>query len=292
MKKTILIIIISIVSLIVVLLLASLFRSLYVKSTIETKTHNVNDTYNHINIETTIVDINIYKSNDGTNKVTTKENNSFKFDVSVSNGTLFIKEVDNRKFYDRIFSFGEYKVNLYLASDVIESLVINGATGDVKVEKGLVFNTASIQITTGDIEFSSNVLKSMNIKNTTGDVEVEDNNTFCDIEIKTTTGDVDITDVNCSSLKVSLTTGEVDLSSVIVTNDITVNSTTGDISFDGIDGANIYITVTTGDVEGTILTSKFFVAESTTGKINVPHTREGGDCIIKTTTGSIFVKYK
>ena len=67
---------------------------------------------------------------------------------------------------------------------------------------------------------------------------------------------------------------------------------TGNLFFDGFDAENIYVQLSTGDVKGTILSSKFFRANSDTGDVSVPDTREGGECIITVDTGSINITYK
>ena len=65
-----------------------------------------------------------------------------------------------------------------------------------------------------------------------------------------------------------------------------------DVIFDSFDAKNIYVSVTTGDVKGTILTDKIFNVKSSTGKVNVPDTYNGGICKISTTTGDIIISYK
>ena len=71
-----------------------------------------------------------------------------------------------------------------------------------------------------------------------------------------------------------------------------MEGSTGDVIMDGFDAENIYITLSTGDVTGTILSSKFFIANSDTGDVEVPKTREGGVCEIKVSTGDIKISYK
>ena len=71
-----------------------------------------------------------------------------------------------------------------------------------------------------------------------------------------------------------------------------MEGSTGDLYFEGFDAKNIYVELSTGDVKGTILTSKDFDANSDTGHVSVPKTREGGDCIINVSTGDIIISYK
>ena len=77
-----------------------------------------------------------------------------------------------------------------------------------------------------------------------------------------------------------------------VTDDFWMDGSTGDLLLDGFDASNIYVNLTTGNVTGTILTSKYFSANSNTGYVDVPKTFEGGECEIIVNTGDIKINYK
>lgn len=281
--------------LVIVLLLSSItiiLRNMTIKRTSEIKHYEIKELYNKIDIDTKVDDINIYLSDVNENKVVCTEYKGIKFDVKVVDGTLSIKQIDSRTFFDHMFNFKTYKVDIYLSIQIIESLNINSTTGKITVNEGFTFMNVDIDSTTGDVKLLSNVTGSVNIEATTGDVEVKNINKLGNMEIETSTGDITLQNINCGSLKIDVTTGKTKLSNVIATNDINIEGTTGDITFDGIDANNICIDVTTGDVKGTILSSKFFIAKSTTGDINVPETRDGGVCRITVTTGDINISYK
>lgn len=300
-------------------------------SSLEIQTHEVNENYNKVNIIATVEDINIYLSNNNENKVVCKENKELYFEVEVINGTLNIEEVDERKFYNRFISFYENKLDVYLSNELIEDLNIDTSTSDIKVNSGFVFNTLSITNSTGDISLYSNVISSTNINNSTGDIEIENAQTLGNakvftstgdielsssnansLDIKTSTGEVDIyeckvlSNINiqgktgdiklknttCYDLSITLSTGEVSLIGLIALNNIDIEGKTGDVLFTNIDALNITVNLSTGDVEGSILTSKFFIAKSDTGRVNVPETREGGECRITVSTGDINISYK
>ena len=53
-----------------------------------------------------------------------------------------------------------------------------------------------------------------------------------------------------------------------------------------------YIKTSTGDVEGTLLSEKIFSIHTSTGKVKVPNTNNGGTCEIKTSTGDIEIQIK
>jgi DUF4097 and DUF4098 domain-containing protein YvlB len=56
------------------------------------------------------------------------------------------------------------------------------------------------------------------------------------------------------------------------------------------DAADIYIETTTGSVTGTLISEKQFFTETSTGKVNVPPSGNGGRCEIETGTGNIRIE--
>lgn len=292
MKKTIVIILLSILGLVIVTNLVFVVRAIDYKSKAEKKSYLVEKEYSKVNIDSRVEDVNIYLSENSETKIVCVENKNVYFEIKVKDETLFIKKVDNRKFYDRIFDFGSYNLDVYLSKSVIEELDINSNTADITIHRGFVFEKVKINNSTGDLEFSSKVTEVFDIETSTGEVDVEDCEYLGQASINTSTGNIDIRNTKCESLTIEVSTGEVDLEDVIVTKDLKINGSTGDVSFEDIDAENIYIELSTGDVEGTILSSKFFDADSDTGRVNVPKTREGGECIIRVSTGDINISYK
>jgi DUF4097 and DUF4098 domain-containing protein YvlB len=53
---------------------------------------------------------------------------------------------------------------------------------------------------------------------------------------------------------------------------------------------DIYIETTTGSVTGTLISEKQFCTETSTGKVNVPPSGNGGRCEIETGTGNIRIE--
>ncbi|MBQ9490907.1 MAG: DUF4097 family beta strand repeat protein [Lachnospiraceae bacterium] len=107
--------------------------------------------------------------------------------------------------------------------------------------------------------------------------------------IETNVGEVELTDLSCKELFVTQNTGDVTLERVIASEGLYVKSDTGDIEFEECDAAIISMETATGDMEGTLLTGKQFDAKTSTGKIDVPESSDGGTCKLRTNTGSIQV---
>ena len=273
------------------LILAGLGRSIYLKNTEVTETYNIDEPYTDIKIEGKDLDVIIYSSNNE-NKVVYSENKKVTIETKVIDGVLTIKQNDNRKFYDMLFNFSDFEVNLYLTEELINSLSIKGQVGDIEINKGFTFSNVGISNSTGDVEFKSNVKNNLSISNSTGDIEVENSNVGGSLNIETKTGDIELSNTNCNKLDIKVTTGDTELVNTLVTTDFKMEGSTGDVRFDEFDASNIEVSVGTGNVKGTIKSSKIFIAKSETGSVSVPETVIGGVCKITTSTGNIKISYK
>ena len=284
-------ILLSLTGVLVLLILAGLGRSIYLKNTEVTETYNIDEPYTDIKIEGKDLYVIIYSSNNE-NKVVYSENKKVTIETNVIDGVLTIKQNDNRKFYDMLFNFSDFEVNLYLTEELINSLNIKGQVGDIEINKGFTFSNVDISNSTGDVEFKSNVKNNLSISNSTGDIEVENSNVGGSLNIETKTGDIELSNTNCNKLDIKVSTGDTELVNTLVTTDFKMEGSTGDVRFDEFDASNIEVSVGTGNVKGTIKSSKIFIAKSKTGSVSVPETVTGGVCKITTSTGNIKISYK
>ena len=270
-KKVLKILVYSLVGLLSAGIIFGLGTALYLESQELNNEYLIKGEFNKVEVDATTADINIYVT-DSESKAICLENKSFYFDMKIIGDSLNIIQVDNRKFYEKIFNFSSLKIDLYLSKLELETLNIECSTGDIKITNGFVINDVEINCSTGDINLDSNVNK----------------NLF----ISTSTGDVCLSNVKCDNLEIKTSTGDIKLIDTLVQEDFNMQGATGNLFFDGFDAENIYVQLSTGDVKGTILSSKFFRANSDTGDVSVPDTREGGECIITVDTGSINITYK
>jgi DUF4097 and DUF4098 domain-containing protein YvlB len=285
-------ILLSLVGFFVLLLVVVVARSLYLKTTEVSKTYNIEQSYSEIKIEGKNLDVNIYLSDNNENKIVYLENKKVSVESKVVDGALIINQKDSRKWYDMLFNFSEFEVNLYLSQQLIDSLNIEGKVGDIEINKGFTFSNVDISNSTGDVEFNSNVKNNLSISNSTGDIEVENSNVGESLNIETKTGDIELSNTNCSKLDIKVSTGDTELVNTLVTTDFKMEGSTGDVRFDEFDASNIEVSVGTGNVKGTIKSSKIFIAKSKTGSVSVPETVTGGVCKITTSTGNIKISYK
>ena len=266
-------IILSIAGVLVIALLICFVRTIHLKTTETTSTYVIEQEYSDIKITGDTFDINIYLSDSNENKVVYTENKKVTVKSEVVEGVLMITQIDERKFYDKLFDWNYIKVSLYLNKATLNSLNIKSNTSDININNKFSFSNVKIN-------------------NSTGDISVKDIIVTDTLDIKNSTGNIKIRDVNCNRLNIKTSTGDTYLTNSIAISEFSLVSTTGDVNLDGFDSNSIDIIVSTGDIRGTLLTSKIFIVKSKTGNVNVPESLTGGKCKIETSTGNINISYK
>ena len=254
----------------------------------EANTYEISEAFTGISIDTNVADILLVPSQDGMCRVECWEYATQKHSVTVKDGTMTIRVVDTRKWYDHItfFEFNPPIVTLYLPQAEYESLRIKLSTGDVKLSKGLQFSDIHITASTGDVECYASASGNITISTSTGDIEAE-NISAADLSLSVTTGDTNLRNVTCHSLSSTGNTGKLEMENVVALGTFTITRTTGDVKLQSCDAEDITIKTDTGNVTGTLRSSKIFITKATTGRIQVPETTTGGTCKITTTTGDI-----
>ncbi|MBE6671636.1 MAG: DUF4097 domain-containing protein [Ruminococcaceae bacterium] len=275
----------------------------------ETNTHEINEKFNNISINTDTADIIFTVSDDDKCKIICYEQENLKHSVDVQNDTLTIKIDEEVKWYDRIgINFGSPSITIYLPMDEYASLHIKGSTGDIEIPDKFKFENVDISLSTGDVKFLSSASGLLKIKTSTGNIQAKNisvgslklsvstgnvslSKVNCegDINIKVSTGRSNITDTRCKNVISNGSTGDITLTNVIATKKFSLKRSTGDIKFDRCDAYELSVKTDTGDVKGSLLTDKIFIPQTDTGKVNVPKSTTGGKCEITTDTGDIII---
>ena len=253
----------------------------------ETNTYEINEAFKQISVDTDTADIVFVPTEGETASVVCYEQKNLKHTVTVKDGTLVIKTVDTRKWYEYIgINFGSPKITVYIPHGEYGALSVRTSTGDVNIPKGFSFKSIDVTLSTGDIKLGATVTE--------------------DIKINLSTGKTEIKGVSCKNLISDGSTGDIILNSVTVTDKIFVERDTGDVTLDNsfaseivvltdtgdlklnrCDAKALNIETDTGDVSGHLLSGKVFVAESDTGKVKVPMPSGDNICKITTDTGDI-----
>ena len=272
-----------------------------------TNHHEISQTFQNIRVNTETADIIFAVSGDGQCRVECFEENKAKHSVTVQEDTLVISVVDQKLWYDHIgFSFNSPKITVYLPKADYGALKIKETTGKIDIPKDFLFESIDISLTTGDVSMCASASDntkintttgriyadsisagSLDLSSTTGDIQMSDVTCTEDINIHITTGITELTNITCKNFTSNGSTGKIFLKNVVAEEKLSITRSTGSVTFDGSDADEIMVEVDTGSVTGTLLSEKTFIAESNTGKVDVPKTTNGGKCEITTSTGDI-----
>lgn len=300
------------------------------KNNMVTTQDTITGEFTNIDIDVFWLDVELLPSPDGTCYYKATTYDSRPCTVTVENGTLMVRQQDNRKLHDHIGVYWyDTILQLYLPQDGYNDLTFKGRTSDLCIYTGFQFQNVAVVNSTGDIRLVGLAAKTISATASTGDVDISQ--TKCDnLSISTTTGYCQLetlivaekllatsstggkflNKVDCGSLSITGTTGDTRLNNVKVSADAQMESTTGDWKlynvtvsgdakmesdtgeweFNRFDAANITIDTDTGDVEGTLLSDKIFFVDTDTGDVEVPRTTTGGKCEITTDTGDIEIE--
>lgn len=275
----------------------------------ETNTYKIQDRFDNISIHADTADLQIVPTDDGHCSIVCFEEEKAKHSAAVENGTLVIRTVDTRKWYEHIGIFlATPKVTVYLPQDAYASLSIESDTGNITIRKGLSFenlkinaytsdvdsfasvsNALEIALSTGSIQVGNLATGQLTLTTTTGNMKVTSCTAKDNIVINTDTGSVQLADISCADFLAESDTGTISLKNVIATGNISIENDTGNVRFENSDAAGISVQTSTGDVTGTLLSQKVFVTDTSTGDVHVPSTGTGGRCEIRTATGDIKI---
>lgn len=276
-----------------------------------TNTHEINEDFNSISINSDTADIVFLPAEDGKCKVVCYEIENLQSAVCVDNDTLKLTVEDTRKWYERISLMGSSKTTIYLPKEQYLALTVEQSTGDVEISKGFLFESIDISVSTGDVKCYALAQSTLKIKTSTGDALLQ-GVSATSVDISVGTGSVNMSDISCvegttinvstgkaqitnaqlGSLSTSGTTGDIDLNNVIVNGKMYIKRNTGDVKLDSCDAKEIEIETSTGDVDVTLLTIKQFSVTTSTGKVKIPQESYGDKCKITTSTGDITVAIK
>ena len=257
--------------------------------TYETNTHSPGSDFTAIVVETDTANITFVPTDEGCS-VTCVDDIRAKHQVYVEDGTLYIINDSNRKWYDHIgIQIGSPKITVRLPQKQYAALTVKAATGNVSTEGGLRFGAVEMRLTTGSISLTDLNASSLLLQTNTGKVDLS--RVTCTETVVTVvgTGTIHGKDITCRELVATGGTGDIILVNVLAGIRLTVTGGTSDVEFIACDARDINVSTATGNVQGTLRSGKTFDAESGTGKVRVPANGGSGSCYIRTKTGDIHI---
>ncbi len=216
-------------------------------------------------------------------------NHSFTFTgigITLSTGDINLANVNAKENVSVKVSTGDVFIDTLSCADFISE----GSTGDIEVHGLTASGNVEIERSTGNVNIKNATIGG-NLDTETGTGKNNATDIVCNgnFEHEVSTGVAILTNITCCDFSTEGNTGDLTMTSVIASGKFEIERSTGDVKLNGCDALEIYIQTGTGDVTGTLLTSKIFVTNSSTGKIRVPESVTGGKCKITTTTGDIII---
>ena len=207
---------------------------------------------------------------------------------------LYIRTTSGDVFVETPYTFSDAKIYGTSGDVMIENITANNVTatstsGEVKissinVKEDLYSNTPS-----GDVSLSDVTAKNITSESTSGEVKIVTANVKGDFRSSTTSGDINISNLKSQDISVKSTSGDVELIDTIAIGRLKAKTISGDIELDRCDGNSLNLVTTSGNVDGSLLTEKLFITDTTSGDVDVPHTSSDEKCEISTTSGDIEI---
>lgn len=257
----------------------------------ETTTYEISEEAKSVVVESITADITIRPAEDGKTRVISRVEENMPCQVAVKDGVLTVVQRDVRAWYEHIgIYFGRAEIILELPLGAYGDLAVKGSTADMQLAKGYTFQNVDIRLSTGDISFDGFSADGVTLTVSTG--KIIGRNLLCsgDLGVNVSTGKAALEAVVCENFRSAGDTGDLTLRGLLVRQQLTIVRSTGDVLLEGCDAAELDIQTDTGDVEGSLLTEKTFLTETSTGDVNVPQTSAEGKCQIRTSTGDIEIE--
>lgn len=256
-----------------------------------TNTYQVKDKFDKIVIDEITSNIVFAKAEDKNCTVVCREPEKVSHSADVKDGTLTIKAIDNREWYDRIGLFFESpSITVYLPKKEYDSLTVNSDTGNITIPDRFSFKSAEIRTDAGNVMCAADVKKTFSVELSTGNIEAKDLSAGS-ITLSASTGNVKLGSVSVDKdITVTTDTGNIRMENTTAKGGCQLQTVTGNVKLDGCDADHLSVKTDTGNIDGVLLSPKCFITSTDTGNIDVPNTFSGGRCELKTDTGNIRIK--
>lgn len=275
----------------------------------QTNEYALTQPFQNITVSTDTADVIFVKAIDGKATVTCHEHENEKHTVEIVDGTLMVQLSESKNWHDYIGIYtGTPKITVSLPGEQYGALSVRTSTGDVQIPKNFKFESMDVTGSTGDISSAASVSGNVQIETSAGDIHLQDISAST-LKLTVSTGDIELANIHCQAVITQGDTGSISLENTAATENLSIARTTGDVELTGCntaqlfvktdtgdvelqrsDAGEIFIETNTGDVKGSLLTEKIFIANSDTGRIDVPKTTAGGKCEITTETGDVQIK--
>lgn len=237
-----------------------------------------------LNFDMSSTDVEVVGSAD-TDKVVIKypESKKQSYSITEENGKVTITEK-----HDRIFNFFRFDIDFFnlkkwtiqivLPVDSLETLTLNGASGDVDISKLVIKKNLALSLRSGD-------------------VYLQDTTVAGETSVRLSSGEIELTNIVSKDLYLKATSGDLDVDRVIVANQSTMEVTSGDIVLSQFKaGQKTDLSTTSGDISGVLVGQMIdytIQSKVTSGDNSLPQHLEGGSkqLRVEATSGDITIRF-
>ncbi len=243
-----------------------------------------------LNFDMSSTDVEVVGSAD-TDKVVIKypESKKQSYSITEENGKVTITEK-----HDRIFNFFRFDIDFFnlkkwtiqivLPVDSLETLTLNGASGDVDISKLVIKKNLALSLRSGDVYLQdTTVAGETSVRLSSGEIEL--------------TSEIELTNIVSKDLYLKASSGDLDVDRVIVANQSTMEVTSGDIVLSQFKaGQNTDLSTTSGDISGSLVGQMIeytIQSKVTSGDNSLPQHLEGGSkqLRVEATSGDITIRF-
>ena len=278
--------------------------------TIITKTHEITQDFTAISVGCSECNISILPSTGNGVTVVCKEREKYPHQVSVKDGCLTVEE-PNRTGLINIFSLASEhtEVLVYVPFEVAAgcSISLESASGDITLDKEFVFvrgdlesasgavtcaasfnGELSVDVASGDVFLSGSTYSDIEIDAASGNITLEGLTDAEEIGLECASGNILLNKVQCKSLDAETASGKLTLEHVIAQKKLSGETVSSTITLSHCDAGEYDLESASGDILGSILRPMRFIADSASGRIDVPNT-DGEPCRLTTASGNITI---
>lgn len=225
--------------------LAAMDFNFFEMSTMEpvTNTYTPTQAFTGISVSGAECDVQLLPSENGACKVVCNETDKITHTVAVENGTLTIRSVDNRKWYEHIGFYWNItrpiQVLIYLPDRAYDTLAVRTASGTVDVPSDFSFTRADVDSASGDIRFAAAVSGDLSVKSVSGNVEVSGTDPQ-NLTAQSTSGDVKVASVSVGAAFYAKTISGVQRISQVSCQSAEIYATSGDVTVDSLKASGTF----------------------------------------------------
>lgn len=179
--------------------------------------------------------------------------------------------------------------NVIMSEITAESISAKSTSGNVHISNSDIKTELFLKSTSGNTKISETNAGKITSESTSGSVSLKKTKTENDINAHTTSGSIRFSDVEANDISVKSTSGDAELTNSVSAGRFYVKTVSGDIELESCDGKNLNLESTSGEIEGSLLTGKKFITDTTSGDVYVPDSTGTDECVISTTSGDIDI---